>query len=168
MDITLEQSLASVVRHIADHAEEGTKLYFDKIPEDYWVPSVYFQPPRSESEKVTLSSYRTTLSFRCWFMAKDNWAAYLAAAREKELILLDDCVLPVFAKDGGETGSGIRVGEPVIEQIEDGIYELEVDVKCYFTAADDAVKASVIQFNRLLPSEAAQAAWENVVEEMKE
>ena len=49
MEITLEQGLAAVVRYIQDHAEEGTKLYFDELPEDFICPlckhgAVDFEP----------------------------------------------------------------------------------------------------------------------------
>ena len=51
MNVNLEQSLAAVVRFIQDNSEEGTQLYFDEIPENFYVPSVYFQIPYSAGRK---------------------------------------------------------------------------------------------------------------------
>ena len=62
MNVNLEQSLAAVVRFIQDNSEEGTQLYFDEIPENFYVPSVYFQIPYSAGRKATLSSYCTTMT----------------------------------------------------------------------------------------------------------
>ena len=55
MNVNLEQSLAAVVRFIQDNSEEGTQLYFDEIPENFYVPSVYFQIPYSAGRKGFLT-----------------------------------------------------------------------------------------------------------------
>ena len=55
MNVNLEQSLAAVVRFIQDNSEEGTQLYFDEIPENFYVPSVYFHIPYSAGRKGFLT-----------------------------------------------------------------------------------------------------------------
>lgn len=72
MNVNLEQSLAAVVRFIQDNSEEGTQLYFDEIPENFYVPSVYFQIPYSAGRKATLSSYCTTMTMNIWFILIDD------------------------------------------------------------------------------------------------
>ena len=78
MEITLEQGLAAAVRYIQDHAVEGTKLYFDEIPESFFVPSVYFQIPYTSGRKVTLRSYAVKTTLNCWFMER-----YVGMQRQK-------------------------------------------------------------------------------------
>ena len=51
MDITLGQNLASIVRYIQENSAPGTKLYFDEIPECFFVPSIYFQVPVTSDRK---------------------------------------------------------------------------------------------------------------------
>ena len=110
MEITLEQGLAAVVRYIQDHAEEGTKLYFDELPEDFYVPSVYFQIPFTSGRKSTLRTYCTTITLNCWFMEAQDWDAYAKAADMRDLIMLNNCIVPLYDLDGNRTGKGIRTG----------------------------------------------------------
>ena len=84
MNVNLEQSLAAVVRFIQDNSEEGTQLYFDEIPENFYVPSVYFQIPYSAGRKATLSSYCTTMTMNIWFMAHLDWDAQAVAASMRD------------------------------------------------------------------------------------
>ena len=59
--IELEQSFASVVRYIQNKADNNAALYFDDLPEAFAVPSLYFPVPRTDTRKVTFSTYLTTL-----------------------------------------------------------------------------------------------------------
>ena len=100
MNVNLEQSLAAVVRFIQDNSEEGTQLYFDEIPENFYVPSVYFQIPYSAGRKATLSSYCTTMTMNIWFMAHLDWDAQAVAASMRDEIMLNDCQVPIVDEDG--------------------------------------------------------------------
>lgn len=52
MNVNLEQSLAAVVRFIQDNSEEGTQLYFDEIPENFYVPQFIsrYRIPQEEKQ----------------------------------------------------------------------------------------------------------------------
>ena len=41
-DTPLGQHLASVVRYVQDNSKEGTKWYFDEIPEDFIITYFFF------------------------------------------------------------------------------------------------------------------------------
>ena len=132
MDMVLEQDLAAIVRYIQDNAEEGTRLYFDEIPEDFYVPSVYFQVPFTAGRKVTLRSFSVTMTMNIWFMASADWDAYAKVADMRDCIMLDNCVIPVVDKAGNETGRALRVTPPGTRRIDEGIVQLSFSFDTYF------------------------------------
>ena len=132
MNVNLEQSLAAVVRFIQDNSEEGTQLYFDEIPENFYVPSVYFQIPYSSGRKATLSSYCTTMTMNIWFMAHFDWDAQVVAASMRDEIMLNDCQVPIVDEDGKVTGKALRVTPPTTRKVDEGIVQLSLSFDVYF------------------------------------
>lgn len=156
MEITLEQGLAAVVRYIQDHAEEGTKLYFDELPEDFYVPSVYFQIPFTSGRKATLRTYCTTINLNCWFMESQDWDAYAKAAEMRDLIMLNNCIVPLYDLDGNRTGKGIRTGVPDTRKIDDGTVQLSLSFDIYFCPEEEHQKMQKLYI-----------AWKDVKEDFK-
>lgn len=140
MEIALEQSLASAIRYIQDNAIEGTEYYFGNIPEDYYVPSIYFQIPFLSGEKATLRTHRQTLTLNIWIMEHETWDAQAKAAELFEKIMLDNCIFPIISKDGGMVSKGLRIKEPATRKIEDGIVQLTFSFDTYFHPEKDAAK----------------------------
>lgn len=132
MDISLEQSLAAVIRFIQDNSEEGTKLYFEDISEDFYVPSVYFQIPYTTGRKATLSSYCTTMTMNIWIMERSDWEAQTKAAGMRDGIMLNNCLIPIMDEEGKATGKSLRVTPPTTRKIDDGIVELSISFDVYF------------------------------------
>lgn len=131
MEITLERSLTAAVRYIQDHTEEGTKLYFDEIPESFYVPSIYFPVPRTTSKKVSLDTYRTTVYMEAWFLASEDWLAEEAAVKIRDEILLNDCKIPFVGEDGAVMRKGFRVEEPEVKPAGDRTVKLLVNLNTY-------------------------------------
>lgn len=132
MDIILEQILASAVRYIQENDVEGTKLYFDEIPENFYVPSVYFPVPQTSGRKATLSSYCVTVTVNCWMMARTDWEANARALNIRDSLMLDGCAVPIVKEDGNRTGKCFRTGEPEVRRIDEGIVQVSFPVKSYF------------------------------------
>lgn len=156
--ITLEQSIASVVRYILDNDVEGSKAYFDEIPDSYYSPSIYFPVPYVEGQQVTLRSYLNTITFVAWFQARTDWEAEARAAKVGDALMLDRLHIPILNKDGTETGQSIAVDQPQQRKIEEGIVSLTITAKDYFSEKkNDAPKASSISL-----------AWGKAKEELRE
>lgn len=140
MDITLEQDLASAIRFIQDNATEGTEFYFGEIPEDYKVPSIYFQVPYSLGSKATLRSYKTKVTLNVWFMAGTTWDAQSDAAGMMKTILLNDCIFPLVDMSGNKLKAGLRISDPETKKIETGIVQLTFSFNSYFHQKKDVPK----------------------------
>lgn len=139
MEITLEQVLGSAVRYIKDRSEEGTDLYFDDLPENFMVPSIYFPVPRTTSRKVTLDSYLTTIRMEAWFMASKDWMAYNAAAGIRDSILLDGMCIGIVSEKGTKAEKAFPVTNPEISRIDTGMVRLSFSAQHYFSAEPEPV-----------------------------
>lgn len=163
----LEQALGSAVRYVQNKAK-ATVLYFDDIPENFITPSIYFQVPRSDSQKVTFTTYKTTLHFVAWFLNVGDWDAEIAAAGVRDCLLLDDCVIDRMNKDGTIAGKGFRVTPPVTTPIDTGIVELSFDILSYFSkekAPGGVVNKAI--FRGLIPPSETYKAWYKATEEQR-
>ena len=140
MNITLEQSLASAVRFILDNDTNGARPYFEDVPEEFYVPSVYFPVPYVEGAKVTLDSYRNTITFEARIMAATDWDAEARAASLRDLLMLENLHIPIYGLDGKATGKSLRVLEPYQRRIERGIVLLSFSILDYFTPTPNTAK----------------------------
>ncbi len=140
MKITLEQSLASAVRYIQDCDEESIKVYFDEVPEDYAVPSLYFPVPQTSSRKVSLSTYMTEITVNCRFMDVTDWRANDRATTVRDCLLLDDCVIPIVSAEGEVAEKGLHTDQPEVRRIDEGIVQLSFPIRSYYGPGDKAQK----------------------------
>ena len=140
MDIPLEQSIGSVVKYIIERDSESIIAYFEDLPDEFAVPSLYFPVPYIESQKVTLRSYVNRISFEVWVFDRSNWEAESRAACLRDALMLDGLVIPILNKDGSVTGKGLRIMEPTQRKQEKGLVILTFTVKDYFRARVDTTK----------------------------
>lgn len=155
--ITLEQSIASVVRFILDNDVEGSKAYFDEIPDSYYSPSIYFPVPYVEGQQVTLRSYLNTITFVAWFQARTDWEAEARVAKVRDTLTLSRLRIPILNKDGTETGQKIAVEQPQQRKIEEGIVSLSIPVKDYYYWNIDCDK-----INHIIPE------WKEATDQFRE
>lgn len=168
MDFNLEQVLASAVRYIQERTEKGTALYFDEIPESFYVPSVYFPVPRTQSQKVTLNTYLTTIYFEAWFMASENWIAAEAAAMVRDDILLGDCGIDSVSKDGTFDKKKFRVTDVETIPLEKGIVKLQFEIQHYFSREEiETVCNKKIRISFSAKSSPVYEAWKNATGEFR-
>lgn len=140
MDVTLEQDLASAIRFIQDNAAEGTEYYFGEIPENYKVPSIYFQTPYTFGSKATLRSYKTKVTLNVWFMAGTTWDAQKNASDMMGNIMLSDCIFPIVDLDGNKLKAGLRISDLETKRIENEIVQLSFSFNTYFHPKQDVPK----------------------------
>lgn len=136
MNITLEQSLGSAIRYIQE-IDESNYAYFDYIPEDFIIPSLYFPVPLTDSRQVTLSSFRVTLALDCWFLDKTDWEANARAVAVRDQMIMDRLIIPIISPKEEETGKGFRIDQPEIQQIDEGTVKLSFEIKTYLRPEEE-------------------------------
>lgn len=157
--ITLEQSIASTVRFILNNDVEGTKTYFDEIPDAFYVPSIYFPIPTVEGRKATLRTYLNAINITAWFQSRSDWEAEARAASVRDQIMLQGLHIPVLDESGEPTGRGMIVQEPTQRKIEEGIVSLTIQLRDYFYAEDLRTTAGNINF---------LDTWKSATEDLRE
>lgn len=133
----LQACLASCVKYIQDHSQIIAPPYFDEIPENFYVPSIYFPVPITESRKATLSTWRTDIHMECWFAAPTDWEAFAYADAVRDCILSDGCAIDILNQDGTKSGSRVRITEPSIRKQEDRIVRMAFTIRDYFSIDED-------------------------------
>lgn len=137
-EIDLEQCLGSAVRFIIDSDVEGSKAYFDEVPQSFYVPSVYFPVPSVECSKVTMQSYLNRVTFTVWFQARTDWEAEARCASVRDQLMMNNMKIPLCNKeDGSLNGKAVRVDNPIQRKIEEGIVALTLPIMDYFKTGFD-------------------------------
>ncbi len=169
MDISkLQVCLASAVRYIQNHAGIDAAPYFDELPENFVVPSMYFPVPRTESRKATLSSWRTDITMECWFAASTEWEAFGYADYVRDCILADGCAIDIMNRDGTLSGSKVRVSEPNVRKQENRIVRMSFIIRDYFEMAREKGSLAVKYYiSGLIPAGALYDAWYAATEEQR-
>lgn len=159
VDLWLEECFASVVRYIQDRTDDKTKLYFDNIPEDFFVPSIYFPVPRTNSVKVTLQTFLTDIHMEIWFMASTDSLAYTDAANIRDCILLDNCAVDIMKKDGRPSGRKVRLDNVETMPVATGVVKLTFAIKNYFCKNIEETEADKYVFTGLIRPRSVQKTW---------
>ena len=166
--IELEQSFASVVRYIQNKADNNAALYFDDLPEAFAVPSLYFPVPRTDTRKVTFSTYLTTLYLDTWFMEATDWQAYADAATVRDSLMMDECKLNLMKKDGTLDDKYIRLTDPSTSSVDTGIVKMTCAIKHYYSLnRETGGTVNKINISGLFGTDATYQAWYKATEELR-
>ena len=126
----IDQEGASIARFMIE-AADSIKPYFEDMPQDFVVPSIYFPEPEAEP------SGDTSVSFAVDFvMYVKVFHSSTASAWEKGYVILKRIMevrklIPLYNADGSTAGRGIRVKDPKLRKIADGTVQLEIGWKKY-------------------------------------
>lgn len=125
----LEQEIASIIKFILEAAENPTPYYYN-VPQDFCVPAVYFPVPEILTGGDTFQTYYTEYSWYIKFFHKTTQEAYQRALKAITSIKEHRNLIPLIDKNGNNTGSGIRIADPLLKIVDDGAAQLEI----YFTS----------------------------------
>ena len=130
MQVSIEQELASIVRFIEANLS-GLDKIFERIPEDFHVPSVFFPMPELTAKKMTMQTMRTTMTWYIKFFASSDVEAYTLASTIESLILYRNCHIPLYAEDGTEEEKTLPVTVPEVIKVDYGVYQIKIACERY-------------------------------------
>lgn len=130
MQTSIEKELASIVRFVENNTD-GLEKIFERIPQDFPVPSVFFPMPELTARKVTMQTMRTTLMWYIKFFASSDVEAYTLASSIESLILYRNCHIPLYAEDGAEEEKTLPVTVPEVIKVDYGVYQIKIACERY-------------------------------------
>lgn len=130
MKISIEQELASIVRFV-EESTGGIEKIFERIPEDFPIPSVFFPVPELSARKVSMQTMRTTLTWYVKFFASNDMGAYTLASTVESLILYRNCQLPMYTESGELEEKTIPVSAPEVIRVDYGVYQIKISCERY-------------------------------------
>ena len=118
MHVELDQSVGSAIACVlgALDVPELTP-YVDSIPEGFRVPSVFFEPVRTESAAQTLDHFRLTHIMYCTFFGRSAREAVKMAQDAEVLINLHRQHIPVIEPDGSPTGRFLQARDIAVKPL---------------------------------------------------
>lgn len=120
----MEQEPASVARFVLG-AVPGLTPYYEKIPEDFIVPSVYFPKPVFTSRGDTLSGYALEYDWTLTFFASTDEEAQENATKALNALCYKRRLVPLIDEAGEAVeGRGVRLGDPELRRADSGAYQL--------------------------------------------
>lgn len=122
----LEQEMAGIAKAVLEAANNPTP-YYNKILEDFIVPSIYFPPAEVSSSVFSLSSYCVSYLWFIKVFAIDKNEAFTMARVIMETILKKRCLVSLMNLDGSPTNESLRINTPSIKGLEGDAYQLTVE-----------------------------------------
>lgn len=122
----LQDELASIIGYF--YSRQPIEFYTDRMPEDFFVPSMYFPLPVMSSGGDTLYGYKNTYQLFVKFFANRTPDALQAAGKIAESLKRKRFLIPLLSKeDGAATGRFVRLDAGMdIKELSEGIAQLSL------------------------------------------
>lgn len=104
-------------------------LYEDNVPENFVVPSLYFPTAETSSAVGTLNSYQTKYAVYAKVFAYTKREAGELAEKIVKGIMQRNCRLPVYNKDGTDSGTVIKLEAPDSRIVDEGMAQVTLSYK---------------------------------------
>ena len=121
----IEQELASIIKFVLD-ATDDPAPYYHNIPEDFFVPAVYFPTPEITTGGETFLTYRMEYDWCIHFIHSTTEDAHVMALKAITAIKESRNLIPLIDMDGKKTGDGIRINDPSLRVADMGVVKLMI------------------------------------------
>lgn len=119
----LEQEVASIIKFTLDKAGNPAP-YYDEVKKDFIIPSCFFPAPEIKTDGDTLSSFNMQYRWYIKFFHVTTAEAYQLALAVLIALKKARNLVPIIGTDGEETGEFLRLSDPEIKKLDDGVYQL--------------------------------------------
>lgn len=104
-------------------------IYYDTITDGFAMPSIYFPPADITQEKDGMNTYKQCSTIYTKVFAATTREAAEIADRITSGIMVLRCRLPVYGKDGKETGEVLRLESPEMVTVDIGVVQVTMTYK---------------------------------------
>jgi hypothetical protein len=113
----LDQEIASAIAFILA-AADNPKPYYWQVPQDFFVPAVFFPQPDINSDGFTLSEYSLTFSWFVKFFHKTTEDAQAVGFQVLNALQRRRNFVPLVGQNGEDTGRGFRLRDPSLRPLD--------------------------------------------------
>lgn len=113
----LEQEIASIMRFVLDNAA-GAAPYYDRLPEGFMVPSIYFPAPEIETRGETFATYALDYAWYIKVFHVNARPAHELALSVLTAIKAARNFIPLIDSTGKQTGKGFRLKDPELKNLD--------------------------------------------------
>lgn len=101
-----------------------TQWYADTMPEDFYVPCIYFPAVYADPQSSTLNEYAARKTIYAKVFASTRREAGELAEKIADGIMEKRRLIPLLEQDGTESGETFKVEPPVTSVIDDGTAQI--------------------------------------------
>ncbi|WP_252503276.1 DUF6838 family protein [Sporosarcina sp. Marseille-Q4943] len=102
------------------------KVYTEKVPENFAVPSMYFPEPFSFDGNDTNSTFLKTYSLGVKLFHQTSQRAHAEAERIADAVRMKRSIIPLINQDGTLTGDYVRIRRIETRIIDDGVAVIQL------------------------------------------
>ena len=120
----IEQEIASIAKFLYDTS--NSELYWDKVPEDFQIPAMYFPIPQSFNDNEAVEHFTTSYN---WFIKIFQSTTSRAMEVAQDLafkISSENCKIPLLNIDGSLTGKKLSVKNLRTSELDDKTAQLQI------------------------------------------
>ena len=125
-EANMEQEIASIIKFVLAEAGNPTP-YYDEVPQDFFIPSVFFPVPELDTDGETFKTYRIRFSWFIKFFHRTTPEAYDMAMAVLTALKRARNLVPLIDTDGTETGEKLRLRDPRAKKIDSGVCQLMLE-----------------------------------------
>lgn len=144
----IKQEYAAIQKFIIE-CFDYIQPYFENVPEDFVCPSVFFPALETNATRETVNSFSISIYTDILFFAGNNNEAFYNSNLVAFRISEKHCKLPVYDINGSLTDNIIRLEQPEVSKVEEGVYKLHLAWVCKisFDELTNKQKADNINFD---------------------
>lgn len=124
--MALEQEVASIAAFVIQNADNPNPYYYS-IPEQFSFPAVYFPRPEILTRGETFRTYAAEYAWYINVLCKTTEEAHDRALAVLTAIKRARNRLPLLEQDGSISGETLRLADPSIKAIDEGVVQLTVE-----------------------------------------
>lgn len=104
-------------------------FYEDNVPENFYIPSLYFPAPELIPEASALNSYQEKYSIYAKVFALTRKEAGELACKITRGIMGRQGMIPVYNEDGTDSGMSLKVEPPASRIVDEGLAQVTLSYK---------------------------------------
>ncbi|KGK88038.1 hypothetical protein [Clostridium sp. HMP27] len=121
----LDQERGSIIKFF--QTVNPVKIYIEKVPEEFIIPSMYFPVPFLDTSRDSLSTYQNDYQMFVKIFEETTLKASTTGEKILEELSKKRNIIKVYTPEGLATDQAFRIDKINGRGISDGVYQIEIN-----------------------------------------